>query len=271
MTAPAVCRLRAPRVRRDRWKEYDPPSTPQPDVAQAAQRGWHGMRARPDRLYRPDDWRTWGKFQGDACLVDVTYDSPAWRADLRDGTWVLLANQMTFKAFEARGMPAGSVVSIKAFRPGFGDLDVTITLVDQPKPKRAPRRASRSRVPLAECGRPITRDDRPKWLMELSQNAYLSTAARTIGTFLCNRAIRDNGSTDEWPVKRIAKCVGLSRRTVERSIGELHRAGLVAIASGRRARRNNIYTCTHSPTVRDDKLVYLPHQTDLSPHQTDLR
>lgn len=235
----------------------DSAQAPQPSISPAAGRGWHGMRARPSRFYRPEDWRTYDKLRAMAVLVDVVDHSPAWRAGIRNGAWLLLINGMTLETFEARGMPVGSMVVVKAFQPGFDDLDVTLTLVDQPKPKRAPRRASRSRVPPAECGKIIVRCERPKWETALDEAAYLSAPARVIGGYLCNRAIRDSGTTDEWPVKRIGACLGFGHRTVERALQELRRAGFLAIVSGRRARRNNRLSCTWPKSVRDETIVYL--------------
>src|SRR5437870_1599719 len=100
---------------------------------------------------------------------------------------------MTFDAFEAIRAPVGTMVSVKAFRPGLGHLHPTLTLVERPKAKRAPRRQNRAKVPMTACGKPITRTDRPKWLSELDERGWLSCSARVIGSFLCNRAINDDG------------------------------------------------------------------------------
>jgi DNA-binding MarR family transcriptional regulator len=213
------------------------------------------MVPRSVRLYLKPDWLVWGELGGDVVLVDVATGSPAWLAEIRNGTWVELMNEMTFRAFEATKPRVGTLVAVKAFRIGLGHMRTTLTLAERPKVRRPPRTACRARVARVECGRLITRDDRPKWLTELAEKVQLSQVARTIGSFLCNRAINDVGFTDRWSIDAIAKRIGASRSTVHRGIDELSRAGLIRVQSGRRSRRNNQYVLTWPQTSAETNLI----------------
>jgi hypothetical protein len=221
--------------------------------------GWHGIIARNQKRYSPDDWRMWGTLGGDVTLVDVAVGSPAWRAEIRNGTWVMLMNQMTFEAFEARRAPVGTTVSVKAFRPGLGHVHPTLTLVDRPKIKREPRRGNRSRIPLAEAGAVVSRSERPKWLGQLCRSAYLSPAARLLGCFFANVAVRNDGWARQWSLDRLVKDLGITQSTLQRSIRELQQAGYLRFNSGRHARRNNSYALAWPVrSERGHSLVRLP-------------
>jgi hypothetical protein len=93
-------------------------------------RGWHGMKARDLRKYKPEDWKIWGHIGGTAVLVDVSTGSPAWRTGISTGTWIFLIDEKAFELFEQLGAPVGSVVNVRAFRPGRPH-----------KPKPDPRRS----------------------------------------------------------------------------------------------------------------------------------
>jgi hypothetical protein len=211
----------------------------------ALPRGWHGMTLRNQSRYTPNDWKAYNALGAPtAFIVDVADYSPAWRAGLRSGSWIVQIDGKSFEAFERIDTPVGAAVLVKAFHAVRGPMEANVTLAERPKVKRAPRIASRARVPHVECGRAITREDRPKWLTKLAMARHLSFAARTVGAFLCGRAIGPSGSTDRWTYKAIARELGMARATVQRSVAELRQAGFLAVQSGRRARRINGYTLT---------------------------
>lgn len=206
--------------------------------------GFHGMILRSSNRYSQDDWRVYEKLGAEVALIDVIPGSPAARAGIKGGAWVALCNQRTLEAFDAGLEPIGTVVAVKCFHPRTGWLHPTLTLTARPKVKRAPRRGNRARVPLAEAGSIITRCERPKWLGQLCRGAYLSPAARLLGCFLCNVAVRNDGWASAWSLDRLASDLGISQATVQRAIRELQAAGFLRFSSGRQVRRNNSYALT---------------------------
>jgi hypothetical protein len=130
----------------------------------APPRGWHGMTARRQTRYLPEDWKVWGALgAGEFVIVDVADYSPAWSAGLRSGSWIIEIDGKSFEDFEQFGAAVGAALVAKAFHSVRGAVDAVVTLAARPKVKRAPRAASRARVPQVESGRTITRYDRPKW------------------------------------------------------------------------------------------------------------
>jgi hypothetical protein len=86
-------------------------------------------------------------------VVDVVDLSPAWLAGLRSQAWIIKVDGKPFSEFERAGAPVGATVNVEAFHYLRGRLNAPLTLIEEPKRKRAPRVASRARVPGAECGR----------------------------------------------------------------------------------------------------------------------
>jgi biotin operon repressor len=238
-------------------------STP-PVAAQftATERGWHGMTA--SSRHTQLDWRVYSDLgAGDIALVNVADYSPAYRAGLRNGSWVKKIDGKSFEEFENVGAPIGTVLSVEAFHPARGHLETLITLTEKPKLKRSPRSASRARVPHTECGRTITRNDRPKWLTTLTTAKYLSMAARNFGSFLCNRAIDDDGFTNRWSYQAVARELGVSRATAKRAIAELRQSGFLKVQSGRKSRRVNGYTLTWPASEAAPVVVRFPDRSGM--------
>ena len=237
--------------------ESTPPVAPQ---FTATVRGWHGMTA--SSRYTQLDWRVYSELgAGDIALVNVADYSPAYRAGLRNVTWVKKIDGKSFEEFEKVGAPVGAVLPVEAFQTARGHLETLITLTEKPKPKRSPRSASRARVPHTECGCTITRNDRPKWLTTLAKAKYLSMAARTLGSLLCNRAIDDHGFTNRWSYQAIAREIGASRATAQRAIAELRQTGFLKVQSGRKLRRVNGYTLTWPASEAAPVVVPFPNRS----------
>jgi biotin operon repressor len=201
--------------------------------------GWHGMRARDQKLYTPDDWKTWGgRLAGVGILIDVTPGSPAWHAQLRDGTWVLMVNEQTFESFERGGAPVGAVVRVEAFSPDIGNVTTQIELAERPKPSRPRRRA----VPTAAPGAPVDKKERRPWLMKLSDCASLLPIDIAIATRLAMKYA--NGSEAYPSTERLARDLRVSSRTIKRGVVRLRAAGFIDVRSGKRAGRANRYCLT---------------------------
>ena len=208
-------------------------------------RGWHGMVPWSQARYRQEDWIIYDALgAGDLTVVDVIDHSPAWLVGLRSRSWIIGVDGKPFNEFERTGAPIGTTIAVEAFHHTRRRLHASLKLIEPPKPKRAPRAASRARIPAAECGRVIAREDRPRWLTKISMARYLSAAARALAGFLCNRAINDQGVTDRWACQALALQMGFSRATIHRALAELAQAGFLVVHSGRKARRVNRYALT---------------------------
>jgi Helix-turn-helix domain len=203
-------------------------------------RGWHGMTARDSGGYRPEDWRVYSQLGGSPVLVDVVTGSPAWRNEIHSGSWVLLVNEMAFDLFEQSGSAIGTVVNVKAFRPDIGHIAPNLILIEPP-PKVVPRRKPKI-APRVPCGEKVAKRDRPKWLMKVTETEGLSGIDVAVAARLAKKYAR--GSTAFPSIKRLAKDLRVSERTIERATARLHHVGLIEIASGQSRGRVNHYTLT---------------------------
>jgi hypothetical protein len=223
--------------------------------------GWHGLMLRNQRRYRPEDWKVYSDLGADVILVDVIPASPAAKVGIKSGAWVALCNQRTLEAFDAEREPVGTAVVVKYFHPRTGWQHVTLTLTARPKAKRAPRRGNRARIAFVEAGAIVTRTERPRWLGLLCYASFLSPAARLLGTFLVNVAVRNDGWTQQWSLGRLVRDLGISRATVQRSIRELQQAGFLRFSSGRHVRQNNSYAMTWPIQRERGNVFHLPRPT----------
>jgi hypothetical protein len=208
--------------------------------ASPPRRGWHGMRARPQGKYTKEDWLLWGgRLAGVGVLVDAAPGSPAWNAGIINGTWILLIDGKSFALFEETRLQAGTAVSVKAFRPECGNIDVELVLGVRPKPSR-PRKV----FPIASVsGALVTKKDRPKWLMQVSGCTGLTSADRAVAMRLATKYARERAAA--FPaVARLAADLSVSKSTVERGLARLRTAGFVKIVSGRKSGRVNHYFIT---------------------------
>jgi hypothetical protein len=218
------------RVEFEKWREQK---------AAATGRGWHGMRPRNQKLYTPADWKTWGgRLAGVGVLVDVTPGSPAWRAHLRDGAWVLMINGQSMELFESVGAVVGTAVRVDAFHPDVGNVSVQFRLAERPKPSR-PRRAAITR---AVSGAPVEKRERRQWLTKLSDCANLLPIDVAIATRLAMKYA--NGSEAYPSIERLARDLRVSSRTVKRGIVRIRASGFIDVRSGKRAGRSNRYCLT---------------------------
>jgi hypothetical protein len=156
-----------------------------------------------------------------------------------DGTWVRLIDGTSFSRFEGSRLSVGASVVVKAFRQDLGNIEVEIVLACRPKPSR-PRRAA----PLVSiCGAPVKKQDRPKWLMHISECTGLISADKAVAMRLATKYARERAGA--FPaVARLAADLGVSKSTVERALRRLQTAGFVKIISGRKSGRVNHYFIT---------------------------
>src|SRR5258707_456298 len=93
--------------------------------------GWLGLEA----LDRGVDWKTIVALGAETVCVRVDVRSPAKKAGLRTGDYVIEINTATFEAFHAGGLQPGTRAVIKAWRDGqviWGEATISL----RPKPAR---------------------------------------------------------------------------------------------------------------------------------------
>jgi hypothetical protein len=225
----------------------------------AARPGWHGITARQEKRFLPEDWKLWGVLGGEATLVDVVDHSPAWRAGIRSGAWIGKIDGGTFDAFQAKGAPIGTKVIVKWTHPTRGPILAEMTLSEPPKPKQVlPELAF-------ECGPTLKKEDRPKWLTALAESTASHAEVR-LGVFLCQRCIGDDGCTvlertaklRPWKLGELCKRLRMSRATAFRALQGLNRLGFVDITSGQKSRRVNIYRCCWPRPPAQNVILFPP-------------
>jgi membrane-associated protease RseP (regulator of RpoE activity) len=184
------------------------------------------------------DWRLVRDLDGDASRVAVAPRSPARKAGIRSGDYVVSINGSTFEAFNANPPPVGAVALVKVFRAGTGFLLFDATLTDKPLPKPAQRsRAFAS----TSCGQPVARNDRFKWLSRTTGDPRLSPRDKALAARLVVYYLNRGG--EAFPAHNtIATELGASVSSVKRSIENLRRAGLLHVVSGRIQGRSNRYS-----------------------------
>jgi hypothetical protein len=219
------------------------PSEVVPFPATASARGWHGMTARNQKRYRPDDWQIWGKLGDDARLVDSVRDSPAWRSDIRTGVWVISVDGIGFDAFERSPGAVGDIVEVRAFCTGLGSFSRKLVLVEQPaKTASSPRQ--RSRVPPAWKrerpvlpGKQVFKDTRARYLEFAAQHPYVRRH-----TWLLARLLKMQWHRGIIPRhKTIAAAARVGISAVKLSQACCQHFGFVRVISGKQSHKNNVY------------------------------
>src|SRR5713101_8041976 len=113
--------------------------------------------------------------------VMVAPRSPAKKAGIASGDYVVSINGTTFEAFSAKPPPVGAVALVKVFREGKGFLLFDATLAEEPLPKAARRIPPIKSVP---CGAPVTRGERLKWLSRITGDPRLSPRDKAVAARL---------------------------------------------------------------------------------------
>jgi hypothetical protein len=209
----------------------------------SAPRGWHGMRARPQRRYSAADWKAWSELGDEARLVEVIRGSPAWLNDLREGTWVASINGVAFEEFERSSAAVGDVVEVRAFADGLGSFTRRLVLVEQPIKGSVGRKTPSRTAPAWTHERPVLpgkqvfKDTRAKYLEYAAQHPHVRRHSWLLARLLkmhWHRGIIPRHAT-------IAKTAGVSISTVRLAQACCCHFGFLRVLSGKRVHRNNTY------------------------------
>jgi hypothetical protein len=205
----------------------------------SSNQGYHGLRRRQECRWKPPEWKLYEVLGGVGMIVDVEDYSPAWRAGVRSGFFLIEIGGVEFDAFEGRRAPIGTTVRIKGIHPTRGALDTQLTLTASPKPKR----------PLAnhpvECGRTVAgKEERPAWRRAIETHPEITDAEVRFAAFLADKCVYLDNQTREksgWSIARLAKALGMSHSKFVRVRARFLRRGFLDSVSGKRSRKVTIY------------------------------
>jgi predicted DNA-binding transcriptional regulator len=171
--------------------------------------------------------------------VAVAPASPAAREGLRTGDYLQSINGVSLAEFQAARPLAGSEAIIKAHRPGRGEMLFAITLIARREPAKP--RAPRMEWPAMTCGEAVARNERLKYLALVTGNPRLLLVDKAVASRLVTYHLRQNGNASR-AFSTLAADLGINERTVRRAVARLHREGLLAFRSGRKAGVPNVFT-----------------------------
>jgi hypothetical protein len=195
--------------------------------------GWLGLEIKDQAV----DWNVLLARGDGAVCVRVPVSSPARKAGLMTGDFVISLNGKSYSAFhDADIPPIGSKVVVKAVRNGVVIwTEITVS--------RKPRPITKTLPPAVPCGTPVKRKERLQWLMRVTGLSGLAVLDKALAARLMVRYVNRDGVA--YPgIDRLAGDLGVARSSIEHAIIRLRRAGFVAVISGRAAGRTNSYTLT---------------------------
>jgi PDZ domain-containing protein len=201
-----------------------PSSTPLP--------GYLGLTKRSFGL----DWKS--VLEHGPC-VWVTPYSPAWKAGLRSGDFIISINGSDYDNFDAARKMAGETFRVIVWRPRVGKLTVFGQLAAARKPRPTPSWLSHS---LTLAGRAVTGRERSSFVQGfISKHPRL----KAIDTRLLTLLLNYEGPKGIIPRRgRLAKDLGCSLSTLDRSMRRCCHEGVLVVESGKSRRTSNKYSVT---------------------------
>jgi hypothetical protein len=208
-------------------------------------RGWHGIKKRPEP-WTAQEYETWSALGGECYLVDSAPGSPAWLNGLQSGFWIRSINDQPFDDFDRSGGRIGDVVIVRAEVPGIGAVLKALTLGAQPlkrvqseRQKADTKRSApkwKSEPPVLP-GKRVYKDSRARYLEYAARHPLV----RKHVWFLTELLKRDWKRGIIPRHATIAKAVGCSIATVQRSQACCQHFGFVNVISGQHAHRHNTF------------------------------
>jgi PDZ domain len=171
------------------------------------------------------------------CVI-VEPRSPAWKAGLRSGDFIVSINGVTYEAFHSILSAAGTAFTIIAWRNRVGKLTAIGRLGT--KPKSSPE--CPSSVPATLAGKPVTKKERPLFVQGfISDHPDLEA----IDTRLLSRLLNYEGPKGIIPKREtLARDLCCSLSTIDRSLRRCKRGGVLRVASGKSRGKWNTYFVT---------------------------
>jgi PDZ domain len=227
------------------------------DGANPTEAGWLGLEI----LQHTVDWKLCVQLGDGTVRVRVDAGSPANKAGIKTGDYVISINGVSLEEFEAGGLRIGTKAIIKAHREGQV-IFAEVTIRPRPKPKR------QKQLPLAPCavvpcGADVERNERLKWLDQVTGDHMLRPIDKLVAVRLMVRYANRFTGIAYPSIKKLAADLGVARRSVDFAVKRLHRAGYHDLKSGKAEGRSNEYTATWpAPTanVTSANVIRLPRK-----------
>jgi hypothetical protein len=200
--------------------------------ARASEAGWLGVEI----MQLAVDWQLCHNLGDGTVAVRVDPGSPARKAGIQSGDYVVSVNGVSLEEFNARRPAVGTTALLKIFRKQKGNLLFETILAKLPVSK--PQRPNKATVP---CGRPVPRKERYKWLAQMSGRPTLRPLEKAIATRLMTHYLNREGNAAYPSHATLARENNVCVRTVQRSLSNLQEHGLLGIISRKMEGRSNIY------------------------------
>jgi hypothetical protein len=236
-------------------------------VQLSARAGWHGMHVAQLGV----DWQLVAELtpEGRASKVFVDARSPALKAGLKDGDYVIsascsMAADLSLHDLDRRALPPGTELLVNFYRPGWrrGELRTAVVRLRKPPgPAKPPAWHSIQRVPL---GRAVLPRDRKRFLAGISKHPGMTPYGCAI---LQRMLLHYDGPRGIFPaVSTLGKDVGLKERATQYQLDRLEWLGVLErVEYGGRATkqggRTNRYIVHWPEGWGEDKTVHAgaPH------------
>ena len=165
--------------------------------------------------------------------------SPAWKAGLRSGDYVVSINGITYERFHSCMPDAGTRVEIVAWRKRLGRFTALETLGIPPKTILPHRERW---PPALQAGKSVGKKERPLFVQGfISKHSSLAA----IDTRLLSLLLNHEGPKGIIPRRRtLARTLRCSLSTLDRALARCKAAGVLRVESGRSLRRSNTYFVT---------------------------
>jgi hypothetical protein len=196
--------------------------------------GWHGIT--PKRILERCDHRLIAELGGEATKVIIAPGSPARRAGLKSGDFVVSVSpspieDMPLNMFAACGLPSGSEVFVKFWRPQRGPREICTTVLRLRKQPGPPKPRPWKRWPQVGLGPEVTREERKLFMAEMSAHPRMPSLGKSI---LARLVLHYDGPNGAYPsyatLARDMRCK--RRQTIMEHVNRLAWLGVVEVVKG---------------------------------------
>jgi hypothetical protein len=177
-----------------------------------------------------NDWKLINDLGGDAMKVVVVTRSPAWRAGLRTGDYLISASpsattELAPAALLELPLPLGTEIFLRAFRPQTRQTMESTAILGAVPGQPVPKWRT---CPACAAGERVLKKGRPQFRAEMAGNPRIKGAAFKLLVLLMDKY--DNDQCGAFPsYDTIAGEFGVSRRRVMSLVNQLEHAGVLRV------------------------------------------